>query len=204
MTDTGILNKAVKSTTLLRHSETMPDIHEMQHLENEFYKVERVENLSGIETQEQLAFPIDGPRCDGYLFRVTLPGRPPKIHLFETGSGGNSALFEMPDKKSFCLMAGDIAHIMDSREMAMNEVIDMIKSYRFSPSGLSLVITDYSNIYIWSSDSSPFCIRDGDGHCFTVDCIDNKTVTCTSDDCGTGPVTLVIELASGKILKKSF
>lgn len=182
----------------------MTDIYEMQHLENEFYKVERVENLSGLETQEQLAFPIDGPRCDGYLFRITLPGCQPKIHLFESGSVGESALFEMPDKKSFCVMAGDIAHIMDSKEMAMSEVIDMIRCIKFSPSGHALVMTDSSYIYIWNGDGTHFWFTDDDGHCFTVDCIDDSTVTCSSDDCGIGPVTLVIDLASGKVLKKSF
>lgn len=180
----------------------MTDIYQMEELSNEYYKIARVENLSGLETQDQLAFPIEGPRCDGYLFRITLPNGLSKIHLFPSGSGGSSALFEMPDRRQFCLIVGGNAHIVHPGSPSNNIVIHEVRDFRQDPSGSSLVITDFSDIHIWNNNSSYFRVSDPEAHCFTIDSIDDATISCTSDGCYNGLITLVINLKSGQVLSK--
>lgn len=180
----------------------MPDIYEMEELKNEFYEVVRVENLSGLETQDQLGFPIDAPRCDGYLFRVTPADGASKIHLFEAGIGGQYALFEMPDKRQFCILVGGNAHIVHPGSPSKVIFVGDVRDFRLNPSGDSLVMTDESGIHIWNSNSNYFRVSVNDGHCFSIDSIDETTVACTSDGCYDGPITLVINLKSGQVLSK--
>lgn len=180
----------------------MTGIYELQELKNEFYEVVRVWNLSGLETQDQLAFPIDGPRCDGYLFRVTPADGASKIHLFAAGYGGTCALFEMPDKRQFGLLVSGKAYIVLPGDPSANIVLEDIQDFRLNPAGSSLVITDFSNIHIWNNNSSYFRVSDKDGHCFIIDSIDDTTVACTSDDCYNGAISLVINLKSGHVLSR--